>query len=205
MSRPCRQLNSKVIRGVAECSILPIVEKKCSIIAVKCIWRVADEEIDQAWRWICEKRDLSDETLRKLEEVAFFFSAISTCESGPKKGNKRKCAKKSTDRDAEDSNTEGESDESASMSQGSTVVAVANKKIFPAISYWIACQTRNGAQASHVSITSALLKCDLEVTSTRTTRKSGSDTLNKLCQVLKDHKNQFMEQLVASSYQHCLR
>ena len=201
MARPCRQLNSKVIRGVAECSILPIIETKCSVIAIKCIWRVEDDQIDNAWRWICEKRDSCDTTLRNLQEISFFLSSISTSESNAGKRKKKK--ESNTGRD-DDWETE-DADETTLLSQGANVVALANKKIYPAVSYWIACQTRNGAMASHHSIQSALLKCGLEVTATRTSRKSGSDALNKLCQVLKDHKNQFMEQLVASSYHHCLR
>ena len=47
MARPCRQLNSKGIRGIAKYSILPIV----SVIAIKYIWRVEDDQIDNAWRW----------------------------------------------------------------------------------------------------------------------------------------------------------
>ena len=44
MGRPWRQLNSKGIRGIAECSISPIV----SVITIKCIWRVEGDQIDNA-------------------------------------------------------------------------------------------------------------------------------------------------------------
>ena len=62
MSKPCSQLNSKVIRDKAECHIIAAIEKKCSVVAFKCVWRVHDDEIERAWSWICEKRDECDLT-----------------------------------------------------------------------------------------------------------------------------------------------
>ena len=69
MSRPCSQLNSKAIRDKAECEVVARVENLCSIVAFKCVWRVDDEEIENAWNWICEKREECDSTLSKLQEV----------------------------------------------------------------------------------------------------------------------------------------
>ena len=89
MSRPCSQLNSKVIRDQAECHIIAEIEKTYSVVAFKCVWRVKDDEIQRAWNWICcEKRDDCDLTLSKLSEVCFLFSAISTSKLGRK--NKKK-------------------------------------------------------------------------------------------------------------------
>ena len=79
MSRPCSQLNSKAMRNKAKSEVVARVENLCSIVAFKCVWRVDDEEIENAWNWICEKRDeCTDSTLSKLQEVCFLFSAIST-------------------------------------------------------------------------------------------------------------------------------
>ena len=85
MSRPCSQLNSKAIRDKAECEVVARIEKLCSVVAFKCVWRVDDEEIENAWNWICDKRDECDSTLSKLREVCFFFSAISTSKRDSKK------------------------------------------------------------------------------------------------------------------------
>ena len=89
MSKPCSQLNSKVIRDKVECHIVAAIEKTCSVVAFKCVWRVSDEEIQQAWNWICEKRDECDLELSKLSEVCFFFSAISTSKLDSKKKKPR--------------------------------------------------------------------------------------------------------------------
>ena len=89
MSRPCSHLNSKVIRDKAECHIIAEIEKTCSVVAFKCVWRVKDDEIQRAWNWICEKRVECDLTLSKLSEVCFFFSAISTSKLGRKKKQKK--------------------------------------------------------------------------------------------------------------------
>ena len=58
MSKPCSQLNSKLIRYKAECSVIARVEKQCSIVDFKCVWHVQDKEIERAWNWICQKRDV---------------------------------------------------------------------------------------------------------------------------------------------------
>ena len=66
---------------------------------------------------------------------------------------------------------------------------------FPAISYWVACQTSNGALVNLFKIPKAV----------GASRKISSQNLNILYQVLKDHKNPCRMQLVESPYQHCLR
>jgi len=78
MSKPCSQLNSNLIRDKVECSIIAKVEKQCSVVGFKCTWRVKDQEIENAWNWICEKRDKYDLKLSKVNGVCFFFSSIST-------------------------------------------------------------------------------------------------------------------------------
>ena len=65
MSKPCSQLNSKLIRDKAEYSIITKVEKQCSVVGFKCVWRVKVQEIENAWTWICEKRDECDPKLSK--------------------------------------------------------------------------------------------------------------------------------------------
>ena len=77
MSRPCSQLDSEVIRGKAECHIIAAIEKTCSVVSFKCVWRVNNGEFQPAWNWICEKRDECDLTLSKLSKICF-FSAITT-------------------------------------------------------------------------------------------------------------------------------
>ena len=107
MSKPCSQLNSKIIRDKAECHIIAAIEKKCSVVAFKCVWRVHDDEIERAWSWICEKRDECDLTLSKMNEVCFFFSAISTS----KLDSKKKTSKRSQPdeaRESDDSNEESQ-------------------------------------------------------------------------------------------------
>ncbi|CAH3170701.1 unnamed protein product [Porites lobata] len=160
MSKPCSQLNSKVIRDKVECHIVAAIEKTCYVVAFKCAWRVSDEEIQQAWNWICEKRDECDLELSKLSEVCFFFSAISTSKLDSKK-------KKSRTSD-EGLETDESNEESAiNPSQISTP----GKQVFPAISYWVACQTQNGSAVNPMKIQRALGKCGLEFYLSRASRK----------------------------------
>ena len=55
MSKPCSQLNSKVKRDKAECHIVAAIEKNCSVVTFKCVWRVSDDEIEQA-SWISARK-----------------------------------------------------------------------------------------------------------------------------------------------------
>ena len=72
-------------KGQSGVPLVTVIEKICSVVAFKCVWRVSDDEIEQAWNWICEKRDECDLISSKLSEVCFFFSAISTSKLYSKK------------------------------------------------------------------------------------------------------------------------
>ena len=194
MSKPCSQLNTKAIRDKAECHIIAAIEKTCSVVAFKCVWGVDDDEIERAWNWICDKRDECDLILSKLSEVCFFFSAISTSKLDSKK-KKSKTADEA--KEGDESSEESEINPSQMSSPG--------KQIFPAISYWLACQTQNGSVVNPLKIQRALVVCDLELYLSRASRRKNSHDLNQLCQVLKDHKNPCLMNLVEASYQHCLR
>ena len=168
MSKPCSQLNSKVIRDKAECHIVAAIDKICSVVAFKCVWRVSDDEIEQAWNWICEKRDECDLILSKLSEVCFFFSAISTSKLNSKK------KKAGTSEEASD-----ESNDESTINPSQ--ISLPGKQIFPAICYWLACQTHNGSAVNPMKIQRALGKCGLEFYLSRASRKNNSHDLNQLC------------------------
>ncbi|CAH3027318.1 unnamed protein product, partial [Porites evermanni] len=110
------------------------IEKTCSVVAFKCVWRVHNEEIQQPWNLICEKRDECDLELLKVSEVCFLFSAISTSKLDSKKEKSR------TSDERRETNTLNE-EFAINPSQLSTP----GKQVFPAISYWVACQTQNGS------------------------------------------------------------
>ena len=87
------------------------------------------------WNWICEKRDECDLQLSKVNEVCFFFSAISTSKLDTKKRKSRQ--RPQAPRESDESNDESSINASQLSSPG--------KHVFPAISYWVACQTQNGS------------------------------------------------------------
>lgn len=124
--------------------------------------------------------------LVKLKEVCFFFSAISTSKLDSKK---RKTPQRSQEtRESDESNDESPVDASQLSSPG--------KQTFPAISYWVACQTNNGSAINALKIQRAVASFGLEYYSSRASRKRNCHDLNQLCQVLKDHKNLCLMQLV---------
>ena len=91
-----------------------------------------------------------------ISNVAFFFSAICTQEK-----------KKGSEDESGNSDEELESSQvPSSTSQqwlGGNLASV-NKALCPAISYWVALTTPNGAPASPISVHKALLNCGVDVT-----------------------------------------
>ena len=129
-------------------------------------------------------------------EKCAFSSRLGTSKRDRKKGGKAPHKTKDI-HESEDSNEETTLNASQLSSPG--------KQTYPAISYWVACQTSNGAPINSLKVQRAVSSCGLEYYSSRVSRKQSSQNLNVLCQVLKDHKNPCVMQLVESSYQHCLR
>ena len=91
--------------------------------------------------------------------MAFFFSAIGT--QGPKKAPKKNLKKNLQDNGEESDSQHFTSQVSSSSSQSwiSSHPALVNKKLLPAINYWIALNTPNGAPANPITIHRALLEC----------------------------------------------
>ena len=171
-----------------EFPIVAAIEKTCSVVAFKCVWRVSDEEIQQAWNWICEKRDECDLELSKLSEVCFFFSAISTSKLDSKKKKSR-----TSDEGRETDESNGESAINPSQ------ISTPGKQVFPAISYWVACQTQNASAVNPMKIQHIIGKCGLQGI-----KEKNCHDLNQLRQVIKDHKNPCQMNFVEASHQHCL-
>lgn len=161
-------------------------------MAFKCIWRVKSEEVERAWRWICEKRDECDSKLFEMSEIVFFFSAIST--------SKLQVGKKNINQDHHNAGENDDPNEETCVNASQLLTS--DSQIFPAITYWAACQTRNGAVMNPLKLQQVLVKCGVEVYMSKVSAKKGSQHHNQLCQVLKDHKNPCLMDLVASSYQH---
>jgi len=153
---------------------------------------VEESKIQDAWQWICEKREECDSKLYNIKEIAFYFSAISTSKVTSKQAHQEI---------RHDDLNDEESVVSASQLAGSSN----QQKIYPAITYWAACQTPNGSPVNPLLLQRALVKCGVEVYMSKSSTKKGCQHLNQLCQALKDHKNPCMVDLVASSFQNCLR
>ena len=135
-------------------------------MAFKCVWRVHNEEIQQPWNLICEKRDECDLKLLKVSEVCFLFSAISTSKLDSKKEKSR------TSDERRETNTLNEE-----FAINPSQISTPGKQVFPAISYWVACQTQNGSAVNLMKIQNALWKSGLKCYLSRASRKKILTTL----------------------------
>ena len=132
------------IRSALVSTILPAAST-CSLLSAKVSFRRGDNDstkLDDQWLKICNKRDECDQAIKKIQGLAFFFSAISTIESRVEKDN--------IERELD------EEDEEQKKKSKSVIY-------WPAISYWIAVQSPNGTRVSTVPVHSVLLGTEMEV------------------------------------------
>ena len=170
--------------------MLPVVQEKCSVISSKVTYNTSQETryLDKLWLEICAKRDACDRAMKKIKEMAFYFSSVAVVE------------KKVQDNEREEGK-DGDEETANDNSQK-------KKKIYwPAISYWIALQSRDGLSMSTIPGHSALLDTGMEVTAKSVqgcSRGKEENAVALLCITLKDHNNSFLQRKVDVSFQHCL-
>ena len=92
----------------------------------------------------------------RIPNIAFFFSAISTQEK-KKASIIEGTAEESSESEDDDQSSQIPSATSEQWLDGS--LASVNKSLCPAVSYWVALTTRNGAPASPISVHKAFLNC----------------------------------------------
>ena len=88
-----------------------------------------------------------------LQNVAFFFSAISTIEV-------KKSKSTSKEEETDDSVSDDETTRMVASLEAHSVVL--QRKMHPAVSYWICLTTPNGAPANPLIILRALLECKVQ-------------------------------------------
>ena len=170
--------------------ILPIAAT-CSLISAKvsyCKNGRANTNLDDLWLNICNKRDECDQAIKRIPGIAFFFSAVAAVES--------RVNKDQINDDAEQA--EGDDDKTNNNSNSATKIIY-----WPAISYWIAVQSQNGAHVSTVPVHTVLLETGMEVTAKALPDcKKGKEeqASSPLCTTLKDHANSFLQNKVDLSF-----
>ena len=180
--QPSKQLNSEAICGAALCYMSPVISGQCSIISAKCVFNVKENDLSKSWNHICKKRDLCDREISGLTQflvafllklsftfknnfdlifsgipnAAFFFSVVATQEK-----------KKGIIEESDGSDDDGERSPVPSTQSEQMVndnPTLVNKSLWPAINYWLALTTPNGASANPLIVHRALLKCVVAVT-----------------------------------------
>ncbi|CAH3023600.1 unnamed protein product, partial [Porites evermanni] len=143
-----------------------------------------------------------------VRNVAFVFGAISA--QGPKKSRGKRAAtveEHESDESNDETLTSSQVASTASQNWIADYPTIVNEKLGPCINYWIALTTPNGAPANPLVIHRALLECDVETVAQQVPCYEGkeSSAMKELFRVLKDHKNQMIQELVNASYGHCFR
>ena len=69
------------IRSALVSKIIPLVQGKCSLISAKVSYNVSERaSVEDPWLTICQKRDESDQAIRKIKGTAFFFLSVAVLE-----------------------------------------------------------------------------------------------------------------------------
>lgn len=205
---PARQLNSKSIKDAIVSYVVPAVQKRFCIVSVNCVWRVQgnSESMTKAWDLICEKRSECDSAITNVPGVAFFFSAISSKENNPSsKGKKSSEDTDAIDEEEIDEDISSQRTISSDTSRCSAINTAVEKNRLPAVSYWIAFESTNGAPISLVQLHRNLIECEVEIDTKIVTYRTGSSTemIKKLCVVLKDHSSSYINDIVNGSFEAC--
>jgi len=179
------------IRSALVSKVIPLVQGKCSLISAKVSYNASERtSVEDLWLKICQKRDESDEAIRKIKGVAFFFSSVAVLE-----------------RKAKEKEPDGEGEEHEEHEETERVQTTKTKVYWPAISYWIAMQSPDGLRVSTVPVHSALLDTGMDVTAKSLPDcKRGREeyAVAPLCTTVKDHNNSFLQRKVDLSFESCL-
>ncbi|KAK3734488.1 hypothetical protein QZH41_008196, partial [Actinostola sp. cb2023] len=159
----------------------------------------------RAWELVCDKRSECDIHLGNVPGVAFFFSAISSRETQTKKEGKKTSEQKDCADEEEDDNIMSSQRTLGEASTSSTINTAVEKGRLPAISYWVAFESPNGAPISLVRMHRQLLKCEVEIDTKVLTTRNGApgEIVKNLCTVLKDHNSSYIGDIVNASFQSC--
>lgn len=208
---PARQLNSKTIKDAVVSYVVPVVQKKFCVVSVNCVWRVQTDSasMTKAWELVCDKRAQCDGVIASLPGVAFFFSAIASKESNSSNKGKSNCDDIGNEAIIEEILNEGVScsqrTNTSETSQCSAINTAVEKERLPAVSYWIAFESPNGAPISLVQLHRKLIDCEVEIDSKILTNRTGSTTelIKRLCTVFKDHSSSYLNDIVKGSFEAC--
>lgn len=189
---PARQLNSKTIRDAILTYVVPEVKNRYFIVSAKVVWRVGKDSssLMKAWKLICEKREECDNAIRELSNIAFFFSAIASCES----------------KEAAETSTFSSQETDPSIECEDAIDIAVQKGRFPAIAYWLALESPNGAPVSLAPLRRKLIDCEVEIDTRmlHEVKSLAKDYTKALSTVFKDHNSSYLQSIVDTSYEFCL-
>ena len=175
-----------------------------------------EKDKELAENLLCSKRLDTDDALCKLAEIQFFFSSVTGVTRNKKRKHSTECEELNEGKDAEleeqDSNSLiNETSETEKSSQSSSSHADSSEAVleepdfYPAIAYFVAftesedCNANNIFQVLHESETIAQVRQIASRSKKPNTNQIASDFFN----VLKEHNNPAIENIVKKSNELC--
>ena len=227
--RPVRHLSNNTLRQAFRAFLVPTVAEKYHVIAVRCLWRVEKNELHRAHALISGKRRQLELLLQRTPMVKIVISAITGQEEGTKKhkkpNKKAKGDKKSQKHvHREDSDEGNSSEESGNDGDGNeddddnsdlfpefdstpSQNTFGQKQVYPGISFWIVIDAPYSCMSDiDTNIRQLFIRSGMEIDKCKPINPCGKIGnlevyMASLCQVIKDHKNQFAKDLAKDSAQ----
>ncbi|CAB4032953.1 Hypothetical predicted protein, partial [Paramuricea clavata] len=178
--RPRKQLDSKRIEDSLRANILPLITEQLEAVACRAVWRVRETNIDIARNQIASKRLRLDQVVSSMNGVQFFFSCVTSVMCN---------AKSAKDDDNETSYT---------------------PESYPAIAYFVVY--KECATCNEKILFSTIHNEELEAEVSRIRARKSSDSNNEmekaakqLFQVVKDHSNNTIQEMLQISNAYCYK
>ena len=227
--RPARHLSNNTLRQAFRAFLIPTVAEKYHAIAVRCLWRVEKNEPYRAHALISGKRKQLELLPQRTPMVKIVISAITGQEEETKKRKKpnkkakgdKKSRKHARREDSDEGNSSEESgndgddnednDDISDLFPGfdsaPSQITCGQKHVYPGISFWIVIDAPYSCMSDiDTNIRQLFIKSGMEIDKCKPINppgKSGNLEVHtaSLCQVIKDHKNQFAKDLAKDSAQ----
>ncbi|CAB4008241.1 Hypothetical predicted protein [Paramuricea clavata] len=178
--KPRKELDSKRLQNSLRANILSLIKRNHRAVACRATWRVHKDDVELAMLQITSKRMLLNDAINSIDGVIFFFSCISSVCSNPNVKQTR------SDQNSQEAETD----------------------TYPCVAFFVVYEPSE--KCSDNTFFAALHNHDVEPTITPIrVRNNGNQEMEtaarQLFQVVKDHNNQSIQDMIDVSNTYCYR
>ena len=161
--KPTRRLTSRTLKKALKAFVVPTVADRYHIIAIRCLWKVLNNDIWRASEQINGKRRQMELLIEQNPNVLLFVSSLTAQEQG----------QETRENDNEESGDEENEEDVHETDSYDT----ANKRVYPGVTFWIVVDIPVTCLSNvDINFTKMLLQSGLDVTSCKPIRPRGRNS-----------------------------